>query len=97
MLLKPSLTFHAVPMTSIADLESRKTALIQRITAAGGVIAPLQLGVPNPQNGPAFVEWDLNGERIEVPELDELNLGRVATMLIEAEESLEMAIQAPER
>lgn len=84
-------------MTSIVELEARQTALVERLNEVGAVIAPLQLGMPNPEAGPTFVEWDLNGERIEVPDLDALNLGRVATMLIEAEETLNMAITAPER
>jgi len=84
-------------MTSIAELQARQAALLERLIEAGAAVAPLQLGRPNQESGPTFVEWDLNGERIEVPDLDELYLGRVATMLIEAEETLNMAIAAPER
>ncbi len=75
-------------MTSIVELEGRQIALIQRLDSVGAIVTQ---SVDEPAalaEGPRFVMWELRGHRIDVPELDPLQLGRVATMLIEAESIL---------
>jgi hypothetical protein len=76
-------------MTSIVELEDRQTALVERLEGAG---ATVMQSVDEPATlveGPRFVVWELRGHRIDVPDLDPLQLGRVATMLIEAEGKLD--------
>ncbi len=71
-------------MTSIGELEDRQTALIERLNNAGAIIVE-GVAPAEPSQGPTSVVWELRGHRIDVPALDPLQLGRVATMLIEAD------------
>lgn len=76
-------------MTSIIELEYRQIALLERLDIAGACVRQ-SVGTPAEfVQGPRFVMWELRGHRIDVPALDPLQLGRVATMLIEAEGKLD--------
>ena len=82
-------------MTSIVELEERQAALVQRLDTAGAVLTRAEEPVPGSE-GPGFAVWELRGRRIDVPDLDSLELGRVATMLLEAEGILSELTPAPD-
>ena len=80
-----------------SDLESRRETLVNRLVEAGAEVLPNSVHHSRPPTDVDYVVWFLNEETIDVPFVNEGPPDQVSAMLDEAEETLRMATEAPER
>lgn len=80
-----------------SDLELRRDALVNRLVESGAELLPNSIRHSRPPTDIDYAVWFLNEETIDVPFVNEGPEEQVSAMLDEAEQTLTMAIEAPER